>query len=258
MGQLRIRLTDAPFPFDLVESASVIIDSVTVHIAADEAERSGFVVLSRVQQTHDLLDLQNGVTAVLADSEVPAGKVNQIRLYVSSASLTLTDERTFDLTVPSGAESGIKIFPSPVIRVVGSLTTELLLDFDVSRSFHPTPNAPTKASDIREFAFLPTLRVSNVSETGSLSGTVRSDAGTALNPDDDLPVQDASITASRDGGEVAATSTDEEGRYMLQGLAAGAYTLEATANGFESTALQATVVVGNNVGGNDLLLTPTP
>lgn len=252
-GRLKIDLADAPYPFDLIESATVVIDSVSVHVGGDSAEHSGFVVIDRSERSYDLLDLQNGVTATLIDAEVPVGKVNQIRLYVDHAAITVTDERVFELRVPSGYESGIKIFPSPQIEVVSELTTELLLDFDVSRSFKPIPNSPTRASEIERFTFSPVIRVSNQSVTGSLTGRVLSDGGTPEDPGDDVPIEGAAVTAYRDGEEVTATATDPEGRYVILGLPAGVVTVEATAGGFAARR-QATVVVANLVEVPDLVL----
>ena len=48
-------------------------------------------------------------------------------------------------------------------RFQGGLTSELLLDFDVSRSFHPIPASPINASDIVEFVFRPSVRAVNLS-----------------------------------------------------------------------------------------------
>jgi hypothetical protein len=253
-GRLTVELADAPYPFDLIESATVVIDSVSVHLGGGSAEHSGFVIIDRAARSYDLLDLQNGVTATLVDAEVPVGKVNQIRLYVDHAAITLTDERVFALQVPSGYESGIKIFPSPQIEIVSELTTELLLDFDVSRSFKPIPNSPTRAPEIERFTFAPVVRVSNQSASGSLTGRVLGDGGTAGDPGDDLPIEGASVTAYHDGDEVTATATDGEGRYVILGLAAGVVTVEATATGFEPASRQATVVAANLVEVPDLVL----
>ena len=256
-GQVRLELGDAPFPFELIDSAIVVVESIDVHIAADDPDQSGFHVLTTTQQTLNLLELQNGITAVLAQSEVPTGKITEIRLEVSEASVTLTDGRTFDLDIPSGDESGLKVFPNPHIVVVSSLTTELLLDFDVSRSFHPIPSGATHAAEIQEFTFRPSLRATNLSETGTLSGTVWSDAGTAENVDDDLPLDNAAVTVYQGGEEVTAGSTDAAGHYKLLGLPGGSALVAVTANGFGADSLETSVVVGNESGGNDFRLTPS-
>ncbi len=257
-GRLRIALGDAPFPFDLLDSTQVVIDRVEVHLVARDADASGWHVLSTEEYEVDLLELTNGVTAPLVDTEIPVGTINQIRLRVREASVTLTDGRTFVLDIPSGDRSGIKIFPQPDIEVVGALTTELLLDFDVSRSFHPIPNGATQAVEIREFFFRPSIHCANVSETGSLSGFVWSNAGTPGNADDDTPIENAAVVARRNGEEVTTTVTAADGHYVLRGLLPGEYTLEASASGFVAASREARAVVANDIDGNDFRLAPGP
>jgi len=255
-GRLRIELADAPFAFDVLDSAMVTIDRVEVHIITDgdDAEDSGWEVVSTEERRLDLLDLTNGVTATLVDTEVPVGRLTQIRLHVVEAAVFLTDGRTFDLDIPSGDRSGIKIFPDPDIVVADALSTELLLDFDVSRSFHPIPASARRAEEITEFFFRPSVRCANLSETGTLSGRVFDDAGTPDVLTDDTPIEGAAVVASRNGEEVSTTATTVDGRYVLPGLLPGEYTLAGSANGFITAERAATVVVGNDVGGNDFHL----
>ncbi len=251
MGPIRVQLTDAPFPFELLAEAPVIIDRVEAHIIAEDVERTGFHLLSAEEDTVDLLDLENGVTHLLADTEAPVGHITQIRLHVVDAWVKLTDGRTFDLDIPSGDASGIKIHVQPHIEVVGSVTTEVLLDFDVSRSFHPIPATARAASEITEFFFRPSLRAANLLDSGSISGRVVTDAegGGVKGEGGDVPIPSASVTATRNGEEVASTSTDAEGRFHLMGLSPGTYMLIATANGFTAASQEATVVAGDETEG---------
>ena len=254
-GRLRIELADAPFAFDLLDSAMVTIDRVEVNlVGAQVAGESGWEVVSTEERRLNLLDLTNGVTATLVDTEVPVGRLTQIRLHVVEAAVFLTDGRTFDLDIPSGDQSGIKIFPDPDIIVADALTTELLLDFDVSRSFHPIPASARRAEEITEFFFRPSVRCANLSETGTLSGRVFDDAGTPDVLTDDTPIEDAAVVAWRNGEDVSTTATAADGHYVLPGLLPGEYTLAGSANGFITAERAATVVVGNDVGGNDFHL----
>ena len=255
-GTLMIQLTDTPFPFDLVDSASVTIDSLSAHVAAEDSALSGHYVLSREQETFNLLDLQNGVTATLASADLPVGHVNQLRLFVSSARIVLADARFFDLVIPSGEESGLKINPDPQIEIVGSLTTEVILDFDVSRSFLPIPSGPG-LSQVKGFHFRPTLRAVNSSQVGSLSGIAISDMGTPADSTDDTGLEGVTITAYLEGEQVTSTSTDASGEYRVMGLPAGSYQLESSMVGFEPEIRQATVIPGNEIEGIDFVLSPT-
>ena len=134
MSRVRLHLTDAPDP--AIESAVVWISSAFLIPGADSQP----VVLTDEQQEYDLLQLQNGVTALLGDSVVPAGRYSQLRLIVDSARLTLAAGVTFDdgsstksLKVPSGSESGITVsFPGQLDLTDSA---EVVVDFDVAKNF---------------------------------------------------------------------------------------------------------------------------
>ena len=251
-GTLRVRLKDAPYPYSSIAAADITIESVEVHI--DE----GFETLEvdGAPVTINLLDLQNGVTELLVDEEVPTGDLDQIRLIISSAQVTLTDTRVFNLVVPSGESSGLKVFVNPAVPIVDDLTTELLLDFDVSESFEAVPASPAQASEISEFHFHPVLRVSNVSETGTLSGHVWNDAGTPAEPADDTRIVGATVTAWASGVWQSTTATGAQGEFRISGLKPGLHTLRVEAMGFAPAEMQATVVVGTDVDGHEIRLTP--
>ena len=109
-----------------------------------EMEELLYTTILETEVSANLLDLTNGVTENLASVEIPAGSYDQVRVYVSDASIVLKNGTDYDLTVPSGASTGIKVFINPDIEVVGGLTAELLLDVNVSQSFIPLgpPNNP--------------------------------------------------------------------------------------------------------------------
>jgi hypothetical protein len=242
-ARLRIHLTDAPYPYSSIESADVTIESVVVGVDDElhtlEVEDAPLHV--------NLLDLQNGVTEEIVDADVPDGSLNQIRLIISSASVTLTDGRVFDLQIPSGESSGLKVFISPPVTVDGSLTTELLLDFDVSKSFKPIPASARKANEIRRFQFHPVLRVANLSTTGTIYGNVWNNNGTSEDESDDTPLVGASVTVlDSEGDEVlGSTATDDEGSYRISGVRKGTHLLRVEADGFETFERHADVIPAN-------------
>lgn len=255
-GTLRIRLTDTPYPLELIEKAEVTINKVEVHVSDSPMVTSGFLTVAEgTVQTFNLLDLQGGVTATLVDADLPAGTYNQIRLLVTSASVELTDGNTFPLTIPSGIQSGIKVFPDPPITVSGGLTTDLILDFDVSQSFSPIPNNATTVDAINDFQFNPVIRVVNASTAGSISGTVYSDEGTPDDTSDDVFLEDALLTVFDGTTAVTTTSSSPTGGYVLMGLPAGDYDVTATRSGYiESTITGVSVSAGNDTGGVDFTL----
>lgn len=150
-GRMTVLLTDAPFPFDLVAEANVVIERV------DVVGEFGVETIAEGEQTFNLLDLQNGVTAQLATASLPEGPIEQIRLIVSEASVVLIDETTFDLVVPSGAQTGIKIL-TPNVEVSAGAETTTTLDMDVSDSFIVQGDPDTPAG-IQGFIFTPVVRI---------------------------------------------------------------------------------------------------
>lgn len=137
-----------------------------------------------------------------------------MRLYVSEASVVLKDSTTYDLTIPSGSQSGIKVFINPSITVVGNLSTELLLDFDVNQSFVVQGNPNTPAG-INGFLFKPTIKASNLTTAGSLIGMVTDSTNTGL----------TGATISVFASDTLNTSalTNESGEYAVLGLQSGQY-----------------------------------
>lgn len=233
-GRLTVQLTDAPFPHDLVAEANVTIFKVdarhkgsveldaqvsdSTHATNGEDKGKSFVVLMEDEVQVNLLELTNGVTKTLADTDVPVGSYDLIRVYVKGINVVLTDGTTFNLDVPSGSQSGIKIFIKPGLFVNGGLTSDLLLDFDVSKSF-------VQKSD--GFNFKPVIKASNLSTAGTLLGTI-----TAVEQDSIIGVEGAQVAVFIADTLNTTTFSDVDGGYMLMGLEAGSYKVEVEKEGY--------------------------
>ena len=252
-GTINAFLVDAPFPTDQVAEANVTIFKVDVRLADPEFEaeggedgEGGFITLMETSENEpiNLLDLVNGVSRQLVAAEVPAGTYDLVRVYVDAAEVVMKDEAstTYGLKVPSGAQSGIKIFLDPPLQVAGGLTEDLLLDFDVSQSFVPKGGSAQNPGGITGFNFKPVLRGSNLSTAGTVFGQVTTEGEAGPEP---LP--GASVTLLDLEGETAgATFSDADGNYMLMGVDAGLYTLEVTLTGFEPFRLDGVEVIPAN------------
>lgn len=162
-GTLRLKLTDAPFPFELVEEANVTIEQVSIISGSVESEEDTtaseegeITVLTDETMQFNLLELRDGVDTLLVQQELEAGSYSQIRLKVSEASILLTNGDEYDLFVPSGAQSGIKVL-LPNFTIESDAETELTLDFDVSESFVVQGN-PDTAAGINGFIFKPVVK----------------------------------------------------------------------------------------------------
>ena len=224
-GNLIIRLSDAPFPTDLVAEANVTINKIDIR-KTNEDDGYPFITLSEEEQTFNLLELTNGVTAILADTAIDSGSYNLIRLYVSEASVKLTDSTVFDLKIPSGAQTGIKVSINPAVTIGDESTPEVLLDFDVSKSFVVQGNPNTPAG-IKGFIFKPVVKSSTLSTSGTLEGTVTDTFDVAING------AQVSIIAA---DTVYKTSfTGENGGYAILGIDPGTYKVEFAKEGYNDT-----------------------
>ena len=73
-GKTAVFLTDAPFPFDRIRRVDIHIDEIALSPQADTSEGlPTWAVVARPERTFNLLDLQNGTTALLGEAEVPPG-----------------------------------------------------------------------------------------------------------------------------------------------------------------------------------------
>jgi len=157
-ARVRVLLTDAPFPFDLADSANVTIERVEL-VTRDSAR----IVLSDSVFWFNLLDLRDGVTAELADSVLLGGTYAQLRFIVGdSASVVFHDGRVFPLRVPSGTQTGIKVNLPPIEVENPGETVVITADFDVERSFNAQgpPDNPTG------FHFRPVLHLDSLIVNG--------------------------------------------------------------------------------------------
>lgn len=256
-GKLSIQLTDAPFPFDMVAEANVTVfklearnkDSEDGDMGEntdsdsdmdDDGEGSPFITLMEEEMNVNLLELTNGVTEQLASIDVPVGTYDLLRIYVKGVNVVLTDGRTFDLKVPSGEQTGIKVFIKPGITVAGGLSADLLLDFDVSRSFVAKGNTKT-VDGINGFNFKPVIKVSNLSTAGSLAGNVSS-----LEDEVQVALEGAQISVLAADTLNTSGFSDADGNYTIMGLEAGSYKIFAELEGYtKSDTVDVEIAVAN-------------
>jgi hypothetical protein len=162
-ARIRVLLTDAPS--DYIESAEVHI--TRVYLQGGEDDDAPSVDLFNDPDNplvYDLLELRDGITADLTgEIEVEPGTYRQLRLVVSNATVTLAEGYTFNgggteqtLTIPSGAQSGIKIQLSDEIEAEAGDLTTIIVDFDVDQNFVIQGNPETPAG-INGILFTPSL-----------------------------------------------------------------------------------------------------
>lgn len=248
-GELNINITDDAFPIDLIESAGITIFKVDIR-EMDVEEDSAFIIISEDTSYFDLMKLRNGITAELLSVELPIGDYDLVRLYVLNADLTLVDGRTFDVKVPSGEETGIKMFVTPALKVRSSFSADLLLDFNLEKSFVIQGNYKTPAG-IKSFSFKPVTRVVNESFAGSFTGFV---SDTSLTP---IPIEGAKVMVEENGTEISSAFSDEMGKYTIIGIPAdGIYSLVCTKEGYNTERIDSVSVIIANSLIQNFTLTP--
>jgi len=193
-GTLHVKITDAPFPVGDLDAA--VITVVSISARGD----SGWVDIKTDDTTPvdiDLYQLRAGLAEQLALVTVPTGAYDEVRLVISKAELTFTLDGTSvtqDFVVPSGAASGLKVKIDPPVLVAEGQTSELLLDVDLSASFHLAGEGgePTLADLVDAKAiFHPVIRAINEAMTALLLGLVVDTTDPTL----PLPLGDVEVIA---------------------------------------------------------------
>ena len=249
MGGLKIVVTDDPFPLDVVKEAHVHVSAVKIH--HDASADDGFTDLDVGSGIDlDLLGLRNGVTASLTDQFQPPGSIGQIRLVIDSASLTLTNDAVYstddgNLDLTSAKSSGLKLFVNPPIEIVAGQTTNVLLDFDLTKTFHAVP--PPDPLNANKFLLMPGIRVANLVDSGELQGTVTKDDGTGTQVGVDLANVSIQPPGDSDPNDsIATTATDASGHYAFIGVTPGTYDVLATKDALKGTAAGVSVVAAQS------------
>ena len=243
-GRLVLRITDAPFPQEWIAEVNITVTGVDVRTDNTDSS-SPYLRLSNDTLTFNLADLRNGVTETLVDKEIGPGRIDLVRLYIGDANIVLTNGDLFDLKVPSGAQTGLKLFIKPAIMVEGGITADLVLDFDLEKSLVPNGNIAT-IEGVKGFNFKPVVRVVNLSTSGRAEGKV-------TDPDIN-PVENASVWIEADT-VLSSTLSDAYGYYNIIGIPTGIYKIYCTAQDYDTVSSDIVIIEANRTTRN-FTLTP--
>lgn len=279
-ASLTVALTDAPLPDGLL--ASAIVDVGRIEIIPSDGPP---MELTMDGGSHDLLTLQDGVTAELASLEIPAACYLQLRLYVNEAEVTLGDgyefasgdPKTHVLAVPSGAASGIKINlraadgdlenggnNGACLEINSGETLLVVVDMDVSQNF--VVRGVIQGSDpaiVPEILFTPLLRAVLNDVAASISGVVSTETEHSLEG-----LQVTATLVTDDPGDdfmtdMASGDVDPAtGEYTVRFLAPGTYdvTVAGLDMGFETDPTERTITIApeDAVTGADFEIVASP
>jgi hypothetical protein len=230
LGSLILRATDAPLEFSQVTQAEIGITTINVHRRA--GGDSGFTTIyDGPAIALDLVDLRNGITQILVDAALPAGSYDQVRLVFGEANLTLENANHYSsddgtLSLSSQSTSGLKFHIRPPIEIVDGLSSTLLLDFDLAKTFKPESGSdPLNAEGYKVH---PVIRTANATTSGEIRGVVTQDDGAGMQ----VGVESATVHVLPPGetdpaSAVAMTATDMDGSYAVLGLPEGTYDVMA-------------------------------
>lgn len=236
-GTLRLALTDAPAcGYDAV---NITIQKVRVHQSsgANDADAGWSEIVLAPARRVNLLDLTNGVLSELGQMPLPAGHYSQLRLvladnaaptpFANSVVLSATKAEVA-LKTPSGQQSGVKA--NADITIAANQMADFVLDFDACKSV-------VVAGNSGQYLLKPVVSVIPRYVSGAV-GFV--DAATAASGT-------AQVTLQQGGVVVKATAPDSTGRFLLQPVAPGSYTLVATASGRATMVITGVVVAADTV-----------
>lgn len=194
-SQVSFRLTDAPGAYE-----AVYIDVQGVEV---NHETKGWITL-KVDKPgrYNLLDLRNGTDALLCTSDIPVGRINQVRLILGSANSVQVKGKEYPLDAPSAEQSGLKLNLNQELTADASYS--FWLDFDAGKSVVETGSGSYKLK--------PLLRAYTQATNGKIKGSVA-----VLYP--------GTILYAINGTDTFSTYPNSDGSFLFCGLPEAAYTL---------------------------------
>lgn len=208
-----VRMTDAPGPYEEVN-----IDLQAVEVTGNDGQT---VLLNTTAGIYNLLEFSNGLSTLIAKSELNDAKVSQIRLVLGSKNTVVVGGVTYPLSTPSAEQSGLKLQVNQTL--VADIQNEILLDFDANASIVETGNGTYKLK--------PVVRTIVTAISGNIKGSI-TPVGTL-----------AVVTATSVDATVYSSSVNEFGQFQISGLLAGSYTFTVTPSSPLQAVTQFNVVV---------------
>lgn len=194
-ANINIHLTDGPGNYD-----AVLIDVQQIEIHSDI---SGWVTLTPTHPgVYNLLDFSNGMDTLLCHTQLPAGKISQMRLILGNNNSVVVDGVNKPLSTPSAQQSGLKFNIHQDLMANGSY--DVWIDFDAGRSIVETGNGG--------YSLKPVVRAYTELTNGKIKGFV-------------LPPAAHAVVYAINGTDTFSTIPEANGYFMFCGLPAGNYVL---------------------------------
>jgi hypothetical protein len=184
--RVSVMLTDAPGDFK-----AAVVTIAEIHLVGPD----GKVVLSDAVTTTNLLTLANDAATLVDGVEVPAGTYSELRFVITGgyveveqadgSSIIYASSPTYaglpagasvggTLTMPSLAQSGLKVDMAAGALVLADDSEVLLIDFDVAQSFgHDAGNSGA-------WVMHPVIKGADFTLTGTVNATAKLGPGVTL------------------------------------------------------------------------------
>ena len=224
-GDVKVSVTDDPFPFDFATEANISIAKVELKDAA-----GNYTTVFEGNGDYNMVGLTNGVTAQVNNTSLEAGTYSEAKVTLSDASVHLSNGTEFSLTADASQSYTVAIEPALVVEQ--GEQSELLLDLNIGNSFQfegmggiALPDWISNIDSIQGCSFTADFSAVDLDQTGAVSGTISNTSGTteanAL----------VTIYSTNNTEEIASTQTDANGSFTFIGIAEGTYTVSAETSG---------------------------
>lgn len=200
---VNVYITDAPGDFD-----EVYLELKRVEVFVQNSNRGGddswvslyYIPLSNVVNISALV---NGSQLILGRSELPLGKITQIKLVFGDEQYLVLDEEPLSLVWEDPSEMEYIIDVDYTLE--GGRSYDIVLDIDLARSI-------TDSDQEEVYLFSPKIRSFETGSIAAISGTVS-------------PLAAQPYIYAILGEDSISTLTDDSGNFLFNGLEAGDYAI---------------------------------
>lgn len=208
-GTLTIRLNDdstsALKSLVVYDDILLVLNGIAAHRATGDS-LDGWYEMQFEPTEYSFRDLCSGVGALVTDATLPTGIYNQLRLLPGEGNRVVIGGEEFDLSIPAGLKSGIKL--RYVFEIFAGEDYTATLEFDADRSVTQAGNGT--------YILRPVLRAIECIAAGAVTGFV--------NPANAA----AKVWATCDGETIECFADLLTGQFILAGLPAGNHTVNFT------------------------------
>ena len=215
--RFNLTMTDAPGAYD-----AVLLNIKEVHILSSSGEST----IEIGSHPFDILKFRLGKDTLLASQDIPAGRLQEIRLVLNeTGNRVKVDGVYYDLKTPSAQQSGLKIKVQD--DLTGGIAYTLKLDFDVAKSIVTTGNG--------KYILKPVIRAIPNAVSGALTGMI-------------MPASSNAKVMAIAGLDTIGAVADSTGKFFFPGMPAKTYKVNVVPQSpYMSKSIEGVTVVNGSV-----------